>query len=265
MMNLFQQIDEALNTKEPQKKIALTYQVFFDWRNGLLQIEHDSPVKPFAEAGRPDRPELVLPKALLRRKVTTEEGRAILIHALTHIEFNAINLALDAAYRFRNLPDEFYADWITIAKEEAYHFSLLRTHLQQYGHDYGDFPAHNGLWEMAHRTAGDVMTRMALVPRSLEARGLDVTPGIQKKLSDNGDANAATLLDVIFRDEVGHVAVGDRWFRYVCKQRGVNAEQTYQELLQYHKDAQPHPPIHHAARIAAGFSESELKYLETAF
>ncbi len=264
-MNLFQRIDEVLNTKEPQQKIALTYRLFFDWRDGVLQIEHDHPLKEIAEAGRPERPELVLPKDLLRRKVTTEEGRAVLIHALTHIEFNAINLALDAAYRFRHLPDEFYGDWINIAKEEAYHFSLLRAHLQQYGHDYGDFPAHNGLWEMAQKTADDVMARMALVPRSLEARGLDVTPGIQRKLSENGDANAATLLDVIFRDEVGHVAVGNRWFKYICEQRGVNAEQTYLELLQQHREAQPRPPLHHDARIKAGFSESEIRYLETAF
>ena len=264
-MNLFQKIEEALNTRDPQQKVALTYQLFFEWRDGTLRIEHDHPVTAIGEPGRPDRPELVLPKDLLRRKVTTEEGRAILIHALTHIEFNAINLALDAAYRFRHLPDEFYGDWIMIAKEEAYHFSLLRAHLQQYGHEYGDFPAHNGLWEMAQKTAADVMVRMALVPRSLEARGLDVTPGIQKKLSENGDANAATLLDVIFRDEVGHVAVGNRWFREICEQRGVNAEQTYQGLLQQHREAQPRPPLHHDARIAAGFSESELKYLETAF
>jgi len=264
-MNLFQQIERALGVKDPQQKVALTYQLFFEWRGDLLQIKHDYPVKAIAEPGRPDRPELVLPKELLRRKVTTEEGRAVLIHALTHIEFNAINLALDAAYRFRHLPDEFYGDWITIAKEEAYHFSLLRVHLQQYGHDYGDFPAHDGLWEMAQKTADDAMARMALVPRCLEARGLDVTPGIQKKLTENGDVNAATLLDVIFRDEVGHVAVGNRWFRYICEQRGIHAEQTYLELLQQHKAAQPRPPFHHDARLEAGFSESELKYLETAF
>ncbi|MDH3353705.1 MAG: ferritin-like domain-containing protein [Chromatiales bacterium] len=264
-MNLFQKIDEVLNTKDPQQKVTLTYQLFFDWCDGRLKIEHDHPVKSFAEAGRPNRPELVSPKDLLRRKVSTEEGRAILIHALTHIEFNAINLALDAAYRFRHLPDAFYGDWITIAKEEAYHFSLLHAHLQQYGHNYGDFPAHNGLWDMARKTADDVMIRMALVPRSLEARGLDVTPGIQKKLSENGDPNAATLLDVIFRDEVGHVAVGNHWFKTICEQRGLNAEQTYIELLEQHREAQPRPPFHNEARIAAGFSESELKYLETAF
>ncbi|MCW8983499.1 MAG: ferritin-like domain-containing protein [Gammaproteobacteria bacterium] len=264
-MSLFKQIEAALYEKEPHQKVALTYQLFFDWQDGKLQIEHDYPVQGIGEPGRPDRPELVLPKNLLRRKVTSAEGRAVLIHALTHIEFNAINLALDAAYRFRNLPDEFYSDWLTIAKEEAYHFSLLRAHLQQYGHDYGDYPAHNGLWEMAQNTADDVMVRMALVPRCLEARGLDVTPGIQKKLVENGDSNAATLLDVIFRDEVGHVAIGNRWFRTVCEQRGVNAEQTYLELLHQHKGAQPRPPFHHDARIEAGFSESELKYLESAF
>ena len=264
-MNLFDKIDEALCTKEPQQKIALTYRLFFDWQDGLLEITHDDPVKPFAEAGRPAKPELVQPRALLKRKVTTEEGRAILIHALTHIEFNAINLALDAAYRFRHLPDEFYKDWLSIAKEEAYHFSLLRAHLQQYGHDYGDFPAHNGLWDMAQRSADDVMMRMALVPRSLEAKGLDVTPAIQKKLLDNGDANAATLLDIIFRDEVGHVSAGNRWFRYACKQRGVDAEQTYRAILQQHREARPRPPLHHDARIDAGFSEAEIKYLETAF
>jgi uncharacterized ferritin-like protein (DUF455 family) len=264
-MNLFQQLDEVLNTKAPEQKVALTYKLYADWQGGGLKIVHDDLLKAISEPGRPDRPELVQPRELQRRKVTTEEGRAILIHALVHIEFNAINLALDAAYRFRGLPDQFYGDWITIAKEEAYHFSLLRVHLQQYGYDYGDYPAHNGLWDMARKSADDVMVRMALVPRCLEARGLDVTPGIQKKLADNGDANAATLLEVIFRDEVGHVAVGNHWFRYLCEQRKLNAEQTYIELLHRYREAQPRAPLHHSGRIAAGFSEAEIKYLETAF
>jgi uncharacterized ferritin-like protein (DUF455 family) len=141
--------------------------------------------------GRPPRPELVEPRSLQRRSMSTPQGRVVLLHALAHIEFNAINLALDAVWRFPNMPDGFYADWLRVAAEEAYHFSLLRQRLADYGHAYGDFPAHNGLWEMCERTSGDVLARMALVPRVLEARGLDASPPIRARLKQAGDEESA--------------------------------------------------------------------------
>jgi uncharacterized ferritin-like protein (DUF455 family) len=196
----------------------------------------------------------------------TPEGHAALIHSIAHIEFNAINLALDAVYRFRDMPDAYYDDWLRVADEEAYHFQLMRDHLRSLGYDYGDFDAHNGLWEMAVKTAHDPLVRMALVPRVLEARGLDVTPGIMKKLADRGDEAAVAILEIIFRDEVGHVEIGSRWFRYLCEQRNVEPEATFRGLFEEYMGApvkgRAKSGLHRDARLAAGFSENELDYLE---
>ncbi|MEJ2654165.1 MAG: ferritin-like domain-containing protein [Acidihalobacter sp.] len=147
-----------------------------------------------------------------RRGLGTREGRAALVHAVAHIEFNAINLALDAVYRFRSLPRAYYDDWLRVADEEARHFMLLADRLTDFGMRYGDLPAHNGLWEMAVKTADDWLLRMALVPRVLEARGLDVTPGMIERLRQAGDMETVAALEVILREEVGHVAIGSRWF-----------------------------------------------------
>ena len=171
-----------------------------------------------AGESRPSRPQLVSPKELTRRGLGTKEGHAALIHSLCHIEFNAINLALDAVYRFRGMPESYYGDWWKVAKEEAYHFDLLRKHLSSLGYTYGDFVAHNGLWQAALDTAHDPLVRMALVPRVLEARGLDVTPGIMKRLQEMGDQRAVEILKIIHRDEIGHVAIGSRWFKFLCQQ-----------------------------------------------
>ena len=253
---------ESLDCNNPDKKVVLVHKLAHKLRNGELQFNHNDEVEPIGDPGRPEKPELVQPKDLPQRKPNTPEGRAILFHAITHIEFNAINLALDAAYRFRHMPEDFYRDWIQVAEEEAYHFTLLRGHLRMTGSDYGDFPAHNGLWEMAQKTAFDPMVRMALVPRCLEARGLDVNPTIKRKLVQVGDHNGATLLDIILRDEVGHVAIGNRWFQHLCKERGIDFEQKYQELLDEYMVTPLRPPFHIEARREAGFSEAEISYLE---
>lgn len=213
-------------------------------------------------AGRPEKPELVAPRDVPKRKLGTVPGKAAAIHAFCHIEFNAINLACDAVYRFRDMPEAFYADWVQVAAEEAYHFSLLRERLQQLGYDYGDFPAHNGLWELAQKTAHDVLHRMALVPRLMEARGLDVTPAIQQKFINVNDQQTADILAIILRDEVGHVEAGSRWFRYLCQQRQLDAEQTYFELLEDYIKGEMRCPLHHQARLDAGFTRSELDRLE---
>jgi uncharacterized ferritin-like protein (DUF455 family) len=207
--------------------------------------------------GRPQRPLLVHPRDVPTRGLGSQEGRAALVHAVAHIEFNAINLALDAAWRFDDMPDAFRADWIGVAQDEARHFAMLCGRLKQMGWRYGDFPAHNGLWEAAEKTAHDVLARMALVPRVLEARGLDVTPGMIARLSDVGDHETVAVLRVILEEEVRHVAIGTHWFRYLCAARNLEADVEFRRLLALHR-MQLRPPLNLAARKAAGFSEIEL-------
>ncbi|WP_371325502.1 ferritin-like domain-containing protein [Dechloromonas sp. ZY10] len=177
-----------------------------------------------------------------------------------------MNLALDHIVRFPagtfpQLPREYYADWIEVAAEEAMHFELLRTRLQSLNHDYGDFPAHAGLWEMAEKTAHDPLTRMALIPRLLEARGLDATPPIQQRLEEAGDEASALALDIILRDEIGHVGLGDRWFRHLCATAGLEPEAHYRQLLLHYRAPWPQAPMNDAARLQAGFSAAELAAL----
>lgn len=211
--------------------------------------------------GRPARPVLLPAREVPSRSPFTLEGRAALLHAIAHIEFNAINLALDAAFRFTGMPPAFHADWLRVASEEALHFSLLREHLQSLGFDYGDFDAHDGLWQMTQRTAGDVVARMALVPRTLEARGLDATPPLQAKLARAGDLRAVEILDIILRDEVGHVAIGNHWYRWLCRRDGLDPIAHYAVLTERHQAPKVRPPFNLEARAAAGFSADELAYL----
>jgi uncharacterized ferritin-like protein (DUF455 family) len=211
--------------------------------------------------GRSTLPRLVSPRALRPRPVATTEGRAALIHALAHIELNAINLGLDVVARFGGLPNAFYTDWITVARDEARHFLMLEDHLHTLGHRYGDLPAHNGLWEMAERTRDDLLARLALVPRTLEARGLDASPLIRDKLARAGDMRGAALLDVILADEIGHVATGNRWFRWLCARAGRDPLVAYEEMARTYRAPQPRGPFNLPARRAAGFTEEELAAL----
>ena len=240
-------------------KLAGATRLWVDWQGGELHCGDMG--TPLDTPGRPVRPVLLPPQAMPRRQLNGRENHAALIHALAHIEFNAINLALDAVQRFSDLPPEFYGDWLRVAAEEADHFSFLRAHLREAGRDYGDFPGHDGLWEMALKTAHDPLARMALVPRLMEARGLDVTPEIQRKLKGYGDAAGAALLDIILRDEIGHVAAGDRWFRHLCGLRGLEVEATFQALLDQPGVPRPRRPFNEPARLAAGFSAREIAAL----
>ena len=214
------------------------------------------------QPGRPTRPELVAPRLLSKRGLKEVAGRAALIHAVAHIEFNAINLALDAMLRFPGMPWDYYADWMRVADEEAYHFSLMRERLRELGYDYGDLPAHDGLWEMARQTAGDLLERMALVPRVLEARGLDVTPGMIERLRSVGDHDTADRLGIILHEEVGHVAIGSRWFRWLCEQRDLDSRETYLSLIReqfMNRGRRRVPcPLNLPDRRRAGFDEAEL-------
>jgi len=247
---------------DPQAKSQGVARLSDDWRAGAVTLDAaahlgDIPGLP----GRPQKPDLVSPKSLKRRAMQSTEGRAIMIHALAHIEFNAINLALDAVWRFPGMPADYYADWLQVAEEEALHFNLLAGHLCKLGHAYGDFPAHNGLWDIAQRTAHDLLARIALVPRTLEARGLDVTPGLQARLAQAGDHDAASILDIILRDEIGHVAIGNRWYGWLCGQRGLDPVAAYAELAERYRAPAQRGPFNLEARKAAGFNESELQAL----
>ncbi|UXH76558.1 ferritin-like domain-containing protein [Roseateles amylovorans] len=211
--------------------------------------------------GRPERPRLLSALQVGSRSPFTVEGRAALLHAIAHIEFNAINLALDAVWRFPDMPRAFYLDWLKVAAEEAFHFSLLAEHLGTLGRAYGDFDAHDGLWSMARRTEGDVLARMALVPRTLEARGLDATPPLQAKFAKAGDARAVEILDIILRDEVGHVRIGNHWYRHLCRERGLDPVTLYPSLVEQFQAPRLRPPFNLDARTEAGFSPEELAYL----
>ena len=260
--NLYDLAGTCLAADSIDHKLALAAQLAADWEAGRLCREDAGTAAGPALAGRPERPPLVRPAQLAQRRLNSSEGHAALLHAVAHIEFNAINLACDAVYRFRELPDAFYTDWCRIAAEEAYHFSLLRERLGQLGFAYGDFPAHNGLWELAEQTASDPLLRMALVPRVMEARGLDVTPGMMDRLRRVGDRQSVAILEIILRDEIGHVEAGSRWFRHLCEQRGLDPEATYFELLEAHLPGGIRCPLHKEARLQAGFSARELDRLE---
>ena len=250
-----------LTLRDPAEKAARTREL------GAMQIYVDAArdlQEPEGTPGRPARPPLVSPREVPGRGVATVEARAALLHALAHIEFNAINLALDAVWRFAGMPHAYYLDWLKVASEEALHFTLLAEHLRVLGHAYGDFPAHDGLWQMAERTRLDPLARMALVPRTLEARGLDVSPAIRAKLAGAGDMAAAGILDIILRDEIGHVAIGNRWYRYLCEREGVDPVEHYAVLARRYEAPGQFGPFNLPARRAAGITEAELRSLEQA-
>ena len=230
---------------------AMTPQVTLDTEAALAPVQ--------TIPGRPARPVLVPPADLRNRSVATVEGRATLLHALAHIEFNAINLALDAVWRFPGLPESFYRDWVAVAQEESIHFRLLEAHLARLGHDYGDFPAHDGLWDMAERTREDLLARLALVPRTLEARGLDACPLVRHKLASVGDQDGAAIIDIILRDEIGHVAVGNKWYRWECARRGLDPVLAYAQLAEDYRAPKLRGPLNMEARLAAGFAPEELE------
>lgn len=259
-MNPRQRALQVLCLQDPADKAVEARELFASLVPAHIDpAEHIAP--PPDLPGRPSRPRLVPPKEVPSRTPYTPEGRAALLHAIAHIEFNAINLALDAAFRFEGMPVQFYVDWLRVASEEALHFSLLREHLLSLGHDYGDFDAHDGLWLMTQRTAGDVTARMALVPRTLEARGLDATPPLQAKFAKAGDARAVEILGIILRDEVGHVAIGNRWYRWLCERAGLDPVAHYEVLTRRHEAPRLRPPFNDEARLAAGFTGEELARL----
>lgn len=251
-----------LSVTEPVAKADGVMQLHQAWLDDRYTLTPDA-VFPstIVIPGRPARPLLVPPREVRQRAMHTVEGRAALIHALAHIEFNAINLALDAIWRYPGMPRAYYVDWLQVAAEESLHFSLLTQHLGSLGYAYGDFPAHGSLWEMAEKTQGDVLARMALVPRTLEARGLDATPAVRAKLAQAGDERAAAILDIILRDEIGHVAIGNHWYGCLCAARGLEPLSCYAELAERYRAPPLRGPFNLEARRQAGFTERELSML----
>lgn len=259
---LREQAREVLLVADPWRKSEAALTLAEHWRAERLSLDADRSLAPVITPGRPDRPLLVPLRELPQRGLGSKEGRAAFLHAIAHIEFNAINLALDAMARFASMPDRYYRDWLGVAEDEARHYRMLAIRLQQMDYAYGDFAAHNGLWEMAEKTAHACLARMALVPRVLEARGLDVTPAMIERLRALGDAASADILEVILGEEIGHVGVGSRWFHWLCSEQGISPQRTFIGLVRQHARGALRGPFNRPARRAAGFDDQELDALE---
>ena len=262
MNDLHAAAKRCLDATEPAEKLRLTHEAWQAFLAGDLRADPAaSPPEPVGPPGRPAKPQLVNARQLPQRGLGSDEGRAALVHAVAHIEFNAINLAWDAVYRYRGKPAAYYRDWASCAHDEARHFDMLSGRLAELGHAYGDFDAHNGLWEMAEKTADNDTARMALVPRVLEARGLDVTPGMIERLRGLGDERTVAILEVILREEVAHVAAGTRWYRHCCERDGIDPIETFFTLLRDYMGVSLRGPFNRPARLEAGFVEEELDRL----
>jgi len=259
--NLFACAERCLDCATIPEKLSLTDAVARAFEAGALDTDPGAEPRPIDAPGRPAKPRLVSPRHVPSRGLGTVQGRAALVHAVAHIEFNAVNLAWDAVYRFRGMPLDYYRDWIGVAADEARHFRLLEARLAELGYRYGDFDAHDGLWEMAVKTANSCLERMALVPRVLEARGLDVTPGMIERLRGAGDPDTVRILELILREEVAHVAAGSRWFDWCCARAGVDSEATFAALVAQFARGAIRGPLNSEARRAAGFSETDLARL----
>jgi uncharacterized ferritin-like protein (DUF455 family) len=263
MSELRQSALEILLITDPKTKVERLNQLFDDQRDGRLSLISSAclSAKGHQLPGRPERPELVPPLTVPKRAMHTVVGRHSLLHSLAHIEFNAMNLALDAIWRFADMPAQYYVDWLKVAKEEAYHFSLIEEHLQLLGLAYGDFPAHNSLWEMVERTSDAVIARMALVPRTMEARGLDAVPAIRERFKQIKDDRVVEILEIILRDEVGHVSIGNQWFNFLCTKENLSPIKAYQDLAKQYRAPALRGPFNLEARKLAGFTVEELSLL----
>ena len=265
MIELRQTALEILVLNDAQIKVSRVFRLFEDYRRQLvglnLSVTFDS--QDLELPGRPEKPKLIPPLQVPKRRMDSIEGRASLLHSLAHIEFNAMNLALDAIWRFPDMPKQYYEDWLQVAKEESYHFTLINEYIQTLGFKYGDFPAHNSLWEMVERTTDSVIARMALVPRTMEARGLDAVPAIRDRFKQIKDAKAVEILEIILHDEIGHVFIGNRWFNFLCGNSGLSPVITYRELAKKYQAPTLRGPFNFVARQQAGFTAEELDLLRS--
>ena len=265
MLELRETALAILANTDVQSKVSELLSLFDEYQDQhvSLNISTSFDSQCLSLPGRPSKPDLVAPKWVPKRRMDTVEGRSILWHSLAHIEFNAMNLALDAIWRFPDMPKEYYEDWLKVAKEEAYHFSLVNQHMQSFGFSYGDFPAHNSLWEMVERATDSVIARMALVPRTMEARGLDAVPGIRDRFKQIKDVKAVEILEIILNDEIGHVLIGNRWFNFLCAGENLSPITAYRELARKYHAPTLRGPFNFEARKQAGFTSEELSLLES--
>ena len=246
----------VLDQPEPAEKVRLTLEYAQAWRDGAIAIVGDTPPPP--RPARPAKPELISPGDMPKRSTGGGPRRLALLHAIAHIELNAIDLGWDIIARFASpdLPRAFYDDWVQVAEDEARHFAMLDDRLRDLGAAYGDYPAHDGLWEAAEKTADDILARLALVPMVLEARGLDTTPAQVARLEKNGDSATAALMATIADDEISHVAAGVRWFEHICAERTLEPIPTFKALIATHFRGTLTPPFNHAARDRAAFARA---------
>ena len=263
--NLRQLAGNCLLETDPLKKYEFIKEIEYVQKNTIFKIICDQHI--FIDEnlvpGRPSKPVLVRPLDVKKRAMHTIEGRATAIHALAHIEFNAINLALDAVWRFPGMPESYYLEWLKVAYEEAKHFFLLNQHLNTLGYNYGDFPAHDSLWEMVEKTKDNILARMALVPRTMEARGLDAVPLIRARFLQVKDFEMVKILDIILHDEIGHVEIGNKWFNFLCSSLNLDPIHTYSNLAKQYKAPSLRGPFNMEARKKAGFTDDELIELTT--
>jgi len=248
----------AIRAADLDVKTLLTQEVARRWSARSLSLRSPLDTQVPDRPGRPEKPDLIPPRQVPKRALTTEKGRVALLHAIAHIELNAVDLALDIVARFASepVPTSFFDGWMRVAYEEAKHFRLVRDRLRQLGADYGDLPAHDGLWQAAHDTRNDLTARLAVVPLILEARGLDVTPALQAKLREAGDLESAAVLDVIYEDEKGHVAVGAKWFRFLCARQKKDPAAAFQALVRANFRGPLKAPFNDLARAEAGLTPS---------
>lgn len=261
MDNIFHLAYKCLSESNLDKKLSLSTETAEIILDGHIEIKSSIVEIELISPGRPEKPVLIAPKDLPRRNIQTIEGRAAMIHSFAHIEFNAINLAWDLIYRFQDMPDEFYFDWAHVAAEETKHFILLRNNLNDIGYDYGDYPAHDGLWKIAEQTAHDILLRLAVVPRILEARGLDVTPDLINRFREIKDAKTISILELILEEEIGHVSFGTKWYRYMCERLKQDPEEKFRQIVDEFIPSNKTKNINYKARLMAGFTPSELDYL----
>lgn len=246
----------ALVSNDLDNKISLTNEIAKGWEDGTLSLSTNRRITPPKRPGRPALPKLLPPSQVPKRPLSSARGRLALIHAIAHIELNAIDLALDIIVRFsgQKMPRSFFDGWVMVAREEAKHFDLLRKRLACLGSSYGAMPAHDGLWEAAGETGHDLGARLAIVPLVLEARGLDVTPPLVAKLRQAGDDETADIFEIIYEDEKGHVAVGAKWFRFLCARQRIKPEETFRSLVRKHFRGTLKPPFNDRARSANGLT-----------
>ena len=253
----------AILSPDLDEKTELAQETARRWHARRLSLR--SPLDPELpeRPGRPEKPLLVPPKATEKRSLHTLPGRIAMLHALAHIELNAVDLALDIVARFASepVPHSFFDGWMRVAFEEAKHFRMVRERMQALGADYGDMPAHDGLWQAAHSTRNDLTARLAVVPLILEARGLDVTPSLQEKMRETGDIDSADVLKVIYEDEKGHVAIGAKWFRFLCAREKKDPATTFKQLVRANFRGALKAPFNDVARAEAGLTPSFYRSL----